>query len=96
LKSSAIVLGRHDVAGVMIAHALFLCGMAVIGYRLHLGGLYYLALAAAAALIVYQYRLIRGRSRSGCFAAFRNNNWVGLVLFAGVALDLQFRVGVPR
>ena len=29
-------------------------------------------------MMVYHYTLIRGRSREGCFRAFRHNNWVGL------------------
>jgi len=36
------------------------------------------------ALFAYQQRLIRDRSRAGSFAAFRNNNWVGGVVFAGI------------
>lgn len=92
LKSSAILLGRHDIAGVMIAHTLFLLIMAGVGYDRHLGALYYGGLAVAAGLVVYQYRLIRGRQREGCFKAFLNNNWVGFVIFAGLALDLYLRV----
>jgi len=34
--------------------------------------------------MVYHYTLIRGRSREGCFRAFRHNNWVGLAIFAGI------------
>jgi 4-hydroxybenzoate polyprenyltransferase len=92
LKSSAILLGRHDVAGVMIAHALFLLIMVGIGYERKLGVLYYAGLAASAGLIGYQYRLIRGRGREDCFKAFLNNNWVGLAIFLGLALDLFLRV----
>jgi 4-hydroxybenzoate polyprenyltransferase len=35
--------------------------------------------------------LIRTRSRDGCLRAFRHNNWVGLAVFAGTALDYAFR-----
>jgi len=92
LKSSAILLGRYDIAGVMIAHALFLLVMAGVGYERQLGALYFAGLAVAAGLMGYQYRLIRERSREGCFKAFLNNNWVGLAIFAGLAFDLYFRV----
>jgi len=94
LKSSAILLGRHDVAGVMAAHGLFLALMAAVGYWRALGALYYAGLAAAAGLVAYQYRLIAARDREGCFKAFLNNNWVGLAIFAGLALDLYFRIRV--
>ena len=96
LKSSAILLGRHDVAGVMVAQALFLATMAVIGYWQFLGFFYYAGLAVAALLVVHQYHLIEARERTGCFKAFRNNNWVGLVIFAGLALDLYFRIRFVR
>jgi 4-hydroxybenzoate polyprenyltransferase len=94
LKSSAIVLGRFDVAGVMIAHALFLASLTAIGRWQRLDAFYFVGLAVAAGLILYQYWLIRGRDRNRCFRAFRNNNWVGLAVFAGLALDLHLRSGV--
>jgi 4-hydroxybenzoate polyprenyltransferase len=92
LKSSAILLGRHDVAGVMVAQGLFLTTMAIIGSWQFLGLLYYAGLAVAAILVIYQHQLIEERSREGCFKAFRNNNWVGLAIFVGLALDLQLRI----
>ena len=42
-------------------------------------------LTGAAALFGYQQYLIRGRARPACFTAFLNNNWVGGVIFAGIA-----------
>jgi 4-hydroxybenzoate polyprenyltransferase len=91
LKSSAILLGRHDVAGVMIAHAAFLGLMALAGYWNGVGLLYHAGLAIALGLVARQYWLIRGRDRDRCFQAFRENNWLGLVIFAGLALDLYVR-----
>ena len=44
--------------------------------------------AVAAGFIAYQFALARDRSREHCFAAFRNNQWVGLVVFLGIALSL--------
>jgi 4-hydroxybenzoate polyprenyltransferase len=92
LKSSAILLGRYDVAGVMASHAIFLVMMLAIGLWQFMGVLYYVGLLAAAALVIHQYRLVRTREREPCFRAFLNNNWVGLAIFAGVAADLYFRV----
>lgn len=96
LKSSAILLGRFDAAGVMTAHAVFLGSMTAIGSWQRLGRVYFAGLAVAAGLALYQYWLIRGRDRNRCFRAFRNNNWVGLAIFAGLALDLYFKSGMPR
>ncbi len=40
-----------------------------------------------ASLFVYHQYLARERSRDGCFRAFLNNNWAGVAVFAGLALD---------
>jgi 4-hydroxybenzoate polyprenyltransferase len=56
-----------------------------------LGHWYWLALAAAAALAVWQQWLIRARDPDGCFRAFLNNNAFGAAVFAGIALDYLFR-----
>jgi 4-hydroxybenzoate polyprenyltransferase len=92
LKSSAILLGRWDVAGVLVAHGVFLALMVWIGRWQQLGILYYAGLAVAAGLVAWQVRLIRTRRREDCFRAFLNNNWVGFAIFAGLALDLYFRI----
>jgi 4-hydroxybenzoate polyprenyltransferase len=90
LKSSAILLGRHDVAAVMACHAAFLAIMAAVGLWMRLGLFYYLGIGIAAGFVLYQYQLIRDRDRERCFKAFLNNNWVGAAIFAGLALDLLF------
>lgn len=88
VKSSAILFGRYDVAGVMAAHAVFIGLMAWIGWWQMRDVIYFTGLAVAVVLVLHQYRLMRGRTRDGCFRAFLNNNWVGCVIFIGVAADL--------
>ena len=96
LKSSAIVLGRYDVAGVMLAHALFLFVMVLIGTWYRLGIFYYLGIGIALTQVAWQFHLIRRRDRDGCFRAFHNNNWVGMAIFAGLAVELFLRPGAGR
>lgn len=84
IRTSALTLGRYDVAGVMIAYAGMLAILTGLGVALRLGWPYYAGLAAAGAMVLYHYRLIRDRSREGCFRAFRHNNWVGAAIFAGL------------
>jgi 4-hydroxybenzoate polyprenyltransferase len=87
MKTSAITLGTWDVpaiAGFYVAYLLSWAWLLDAGVR----GLWlWLGLAAAAAQVLWHMALIRERSRDGCFKAFRLNHWIGLSLFAGVALS---------
>ena len=85
--TSALTLGRRDVAAVMLSYAGMLALLAWVGLRLHLGWPYAAGLAAAGAMMVYHWFLIRGRSREGCFKAFMHNNWVGGAIFAGIVFS---------
>ena len=87
MRTAAIFFGRFDVAAVMACYVLFLAAMAAIGAWQRYGPAYYLGLAAAAAIAWRHYRLIRTRTREGCFKAFLHNNWIGAAVFAGIALD---------
>jgi 4-hydroxybenzoate polyprenyltransferase len=91
MKTSAITLGRWDVTAVMGFYAAYLLSWALLGHALGLGTVFLLGIAAAAAQAVWHFTLIRGRSREGCFKAFRLNHWVGFAVFVGVALDLGLR-----
>jgi 4-hydroxybenzoate polyprenyltransferase len=91
MKTSAITLGRLDVAGVMVFYALYLASWSWLGRSLGLGWLFQLGMVGAAAQALWHHRLIRARSREACFKAFRVNHWLGAAVFAGVALDLSLR-----
>jgi len=84
MKTSAITFGRFDVAAVMISYGIFLAVWAVIGGSAGEGGVFYLGIAVAAAQAFWHWRLIRDRTREGCFKAFRLNHWLGFAVFAGV------------
>jgi 4-hydroxybenzoate polyprenyltransferase len=43
-------------------------------------------------MMIYHWHLIRGRTREGCFKAFRHNNWVGLAIFLGIAASTPVRL----
>ncbi len=84
IRTSALTLGRWDVAAVVASYALMLMLLAALGAWLALRWPYYLGLAAAGAMMVHHWRLIRSRTRRGCFEAFRHNNWVGMAVLAGI------------
>jgi 4-hydroxybenzoate polyprenyltransferase len=91
IQTSAITLGRWDVAAVLAFYALHLVLWGALVWPLAGGPWLALALAVAAAQVVWHAWLIRDRSREGCFRAFRLNHWLGATLFAGVALPLALR-----
>jgi 4-hydroxybenzoate polyprenyltransferase len=91
LRTSALTLGRWDVAAVMASYAAMLILLTLVGVRTGLAWPFYLGLAAAAAMMVYHWTLIRRRSRDGCFRAFMHNNWVGGAIFAGIVFGLPLR-----
>jgi 4-hydroxybenzoate polyprenyltransferase len=91
MKTSAITLGRFDVAAVMVFYAVHLAAWAGLGRLLGLGGWFLAGVGVAAAQAAWHWRLIRTRSREGCLKAFRLNHWLGFAVFAGVAVDLALR-----
>ena len=91
MKTSAITLGRHDVMAIMGFYAAYLLSWAALGLQQGLGPVFLAGIAAAAAQVAWHHRLIRGRTREGCFRAFRVNHWRGFTVFAGVAADLALR-----
>jgi 4-hydroxybenzoate polyprenyltransferase len=86
IRTSALTLGRWDVAAVMASYAAMLAILVFLGVKLTLAWPYYVGLAAAALMMTYHWVLIRDRTREGCFRAFMHNNWVGGVIFAGIVL----------
>jgi 4-hydroxybenzoate polyprenyltransferase len=91
IRTSALTLGRFDVAGVMGFYALYLASWAAIGAWLGLGWPYFVAIGTGAAIALWHYTLIRARSREGCFRAFRLNHWLGFTLFAGIVVEAALR-----
>ena len=87
IHTSAITLGRWDVAAIMGFYAAYLAIWGAVLSNTTLSDAWMLGLLAAGAQAAWHYTLIRDRSRDGCFKAFRLNHWVGFAVFAGVALS---------
>jgi len=88
VRSSALTLGRWDVAAVIASYCAMLAILLALGVSRSFPWPYYAGLAAAACMIVWQWFLIRGRTREGCWRAFMNANWIGGAIFAGIAFSL--------
>lgn len=86
VKSTAILFGEGDVLITMSLQGMFMLGLYFVGQRLQLSPYFYLGLIAASVFMAYQYTLIQTREPLKCLKAFLNNNYVGMSVFAGLAL----------
>ena len=84
IKSTAILFADLDRVMLGILQAAFLLVMLLLAKSVHFSVWFYLGLAGAVGLFIYQGYLTWDRSREGCFEAFLNNHWVGLSVFAGI------------
>lgn len=87
IKSTAIFFGKYDRKITAFLQILFIALMIALGLRVGLSYFYYIGCAVAAGLFIYQQWLVRFREPENCFKAFLNNNYVGLAIFLGVAID---------
>jgi 4-hydroxybenzoate polyprenyltransferase len=86
VKSTAILFGDADRVMIGMLQGMFILALLLAGREFMLSSGYFLGIAVAAGLLIYQQWLIRDRAPAACFAAFRNNHWVGLAVFVGVVL----------
>ncbi|MDO3388632.1 4-hydroxybenzoate octaprenyltransferase [Gilvimarinus sp. SDUM040013] len=86
VKSTAILFGEQDRVITATLQVLVILGLLMMARRFDLNNFYYLGVAGAAGLFVYQQRLIRYRQRGQCFKAFLNNNWAQISVFIGIVI----------
>ncbi len=89
IRTSALTFGRFDVAAVMACYAAMLATLAYVGWHEARGYWYYGGLLVAGIIAIFHYTLIRGREPGQCFKAFLHNNWLGAVIFVGLAVDFR-------
>ncbi|MDP3334915.1 MAG: 4-hydroxybenzoate octaprenyltransferase [Methylococcaceae bacterium] len=91
IKSTAILFGDYD-RQIMAVLQLVIVGLLIaVGLMIAAGWAYFAGLAVAACLFVYQQTLIFNRDKVLCFKAFVNNNWFGVSVFVGLAVDYGLR-----
>lgn len=87
VKSTAILFGKFDNAIIGSLQALALIFICIVGILENSGILFYTSIIIAAALVIYQQTLTRNREPAKCLQAFLNNNWLGMIIFIGIAAD---------
>ena len=91
MKTSAITLGERDVPFVMACYVVYLAIWAFVLAGIALSAIYWIAIVVALAQVFWHWRLIRDRSREGCFSAFKHNHWLGFTVFCGVVAGFAFK-----
>jgi 4-hydroxybenzoate polyprenyltransferase len=87
VKSTAILFGDADKMIIATLQILMLLTLIFIGRIEEFHWPYFVALAIASIMGLYQQFLIRQRQRADCLRAFLNNNYLGLVVFLGIAAE---------
>ncbi len=90
VRSTAILFGDSDRHIIAVLQAMTLSALYLVGRMIHMGHWYNAGLLAGAAFFVRQLWLIRTRDRPACLLAFANNNYFGMAVFIGMALEYQF------
>ena len=85
VKSTARLFGRYALFIIAILQLGMLALLEWAGALAGLSQAFFLSLVVALVMFIYQHRLAR-QGRDGCFKAFLNNHYVGLVIFIGVVL----------
>jgi len=91
LKTSAITLGRFDIAAISICYGVLFASQIWVAELAQLSKWFYLGWILALGCAIYELRLIATRKRDACFKAFLHNNWLGASLFLGILLGLLLK-----
>lgn len=91
VKSSALLFADLDKVLIGAMQAMMLFALHLAGRSMEFGPWYRAGLVAAAILFAWQQWLIRDREPAACFRAFLHNNYVGMAIFIGIALEYTFR-----
>lgn len=84
--STAILFGNDVNIIIAILQTLVIIGLIFVGYILELGAIFQLSVMLATTIFIYQQWLIKDAVRNKYFQAFKNNQWIGLVIFIGIML----------
>ena len=94
IKSTAILFGKYDILIISILMGWMVFMLVHLGFSLGLAWPWFVGIAGTAILFIWQLFVARTRERDACFRAFLNNNWVGLVIFLGLAGHFALRGGL--
>jgi 4-hydroxybenzoate polyprenyltransferase len=88
VKSTAVLFAKFDklIVGILQICLFFL--LLKISEIFNLAIFYDISLILTAFLMIYHQKMIKNREKTACFQAFLHNNFIGMVIFIGIALSL--------
>jgi 4-hydroxybenzoate polyprenyltransferase len=84
VKSTAILFGQLDRRLIGFMQLVSLECFVMAGVSFQLGPPYFVSIAAVGTLFLWHQWLIRHRDREGCFKAFNQSKWIGLIVLLGI------------
>ena len=90
VKSTAILFADMDRVLIGLLQMLMLLSLWLIGRGLQFGSWYYAGVIAAGVCFIHQQWLIHRREPAACLKAFLGNNYVGMAIFIGIALQYLY------
>lgn len=88
LKSTSLLFGNYARLIIGFFQCLFLALLLLIGFIAQLNWFYYVAWGLAVILSLYQQYLIKDLKPEQCIAAFKNNHWLGLIIYFGIVFSI--------
>lgn len=88
VKSTAVLFAKYDRVIIGVLQICLLLVFLKISKIFNLGVFYDISIIFSAFLMIYHQKLIKNREKHACFRAFLHNNFIGLIIFLGIALSL--------
>ena len=89
VKSSAVLFAKFDKLIIGLLQICLLLVLLKISEIFNLDVFYDISLILSAFLMIYHQKMIKNREKIACFRAFLHNNFIGMIIFAGIALSLM-------
>jgi len=88
VKSAAVLFAKFDKLIIGLLQICLLLVLLKISEIFDLNVFYDISLILSAFLMIYHQFLIKNREKKACFRAFLHNNFIGMVVFIGIALSV--------
>lgn len=89
IKSTALIFGDRHQLITFILQSIFILLMLMVGFIEQFKSYYFYCIFIVISLFLYQQLLVKKGGKNNYFKAFKNNNFVGLIVFLGIFFELN-------